>query len=319
MQQSETSLKEALHAAEKQRDEKVIILCLKSLADLYENQTNYKEALIFYKRLHEFELNVANKELEVKKKDLLDSVRYAYRIQTAVAPPEYLVDRLLPKHFILYMPKDVVSGDFYFISEFHNKVLFAAVDCTGHGVPGALMSVIGFNCLTQAVRKTKIDTPGKVLSFLDESVNEILRQTDDESGVKDSMDLAVCTIDFEKKELMYAGAYNPLYYVHKGELHEIKADKLPIGVNFDGVVDIFTDHTIQLETGDSVYIFSDGYADQFGGPKNKKFMYKQLREVIMSVQDKPIKEQGEILERTLTEWQGDEDQIDDILVMGVQV
>ncbi len=175
MQQSETSLKEALAAAEKQRDEKVIILCLKSLADLYENQTNYKEALIFYKRLHEFELNVANKELEVKKKDLLDSVRYAYRIQTAVAPPEYLVDRLLPKHFILYMPKDVVSGDFYFISEFHNKVLFAAVDCTGHGVPGALMSVIGFNCLTQAVRKTKIDTPGKVLSFLDESVNEILR------------------------------------------------------------------------------------------------------------------------------------------------
>ncbi|MCD4794113.1 MAG: SpoIIE family protein phosphatase [Bacteroidales bacterium] len=217
------------------------------------------------------------------------------------------------------MPKDVVSGDFYFISEFHNKVLFAAVDCTGHGVPGALMSVIGFNSLTQAVRKTKIDTPGKVLSFLDESVNEILRQTDDESGVKDSMDLAVCTIDFEKKELMYAGAYNPLYYVHKGELHEIKADKLPIGVNVDGVVDIFTDHTIQLETGDAVYIFSDGYADQFGGPKNKKFMYKQLREVIMSVQDKPIKEQGEILERTLTEWQGDEDQIDDILVMGVKI
>lgn len=140
-------------------------------------------------------------------------------------------------------------GFVYFISEFQNKVLFAAVDCTGHGVPGALMSVIGFNSLTQAVRKTKINTPGKVLSFLDESVNEILRQTDDESGVKDSMDLAVCTVDFKKKELMYAGAYNPLYYV----------------------------------------------------------------------QDKPIKEQGEILERTLTEWQGNEDQIDDILVMGVQI
>jgi len=319
MEQSDIKLKEALADAEKQKDGTLIQLYLTSLASFYEKQSNYKEALNYFKKLHKFELDFTNRELEERKKDLLDSIRYAYRIQTAIAPPQYLVDKLLPKHFILYMPKDVVSGDFYFVSEFKNKVLFAAVDCTGHGVPGALMSVIGFNGLIQGIRKNNVNTPGEILSFLDEYVNDVLRQTHDESGVKDSMDLAVCTVDFEKKEVMYAGAYNPMYYVKSGELTEIKADKLPIGVNVDGVVDIFTDHIVQLEKGDAVYIFSDGYADQFGGPRNKKFMYKQLKEVIISVQDKPMKEQGEILKKTLVKWQGDEDQIDDILVMGVQM
>ncbi|MCF6366418.1 MAG: SpoIIE family protein phosphatase [Bacteroidales bacterium] len=319
MKQSEIKLKEALANAEMKKNKTLIQLYLKSLADFYEDKANYKEALNYYKKLHKFELDFANRELEERKKDLLDSIRYAYRIQTAIAPPKYLVDKLLPKHFILYMPKDVVSGDFYFVSEFKNKVLFAAVDCTGHGVPGALMSVIGFNGLIQGVGKDSVNTPGEILSFLDEYVNDVLRQTHDESGVKDSMDLAVCTVDFEKKEVMYAGAYNPMYYVKNGELIEIKADKLPIGVNVDGVVDIFTDHIVQLDEGDTVYIFSDGYADQFGGPRNKKFKYTQLKDVIMSVQSKPMKEQGEILKNKLIEWQGNEDQIDDILIMGVQM
>ena len=181
------------------------------------------------------------------------------------------------------------------------------------------MSVIGFNGLIQGVQKNNIFTPGELLSFLDEYVNDVLRQTHDESGVKDSMDLAVCTIDFKKKEVMYAGAYNPLYYIKNNELFEIKADKLPIGVNTDGIVDIYTNHIVQLEKGDSVYIFSDGYADQFGGPRNKKFKYKHLKEVILSIKDKPMKEQGNILKKTLIDWQGDEEQVDDILVMGVRI
>jgi serine phosphatase RsbU (regulator of sigma subunit) len=319
MQHSEISLLESLQFAEKQRDEKVMLLCLKSLADIYEEKNDFKEALVFYKRLHHLELEIANKEIAGKSKDIMDSIKYAYRIQTAISPPEYLVNRLLPDHFILYKPKDVVSGDFYFVSEFKDKVLFAAVDCTGHGVPGALMSVIGFNGLIQAVGNKKVNTAGQVLSYLDEYVNEVLRQTHDESGVKDSMDLAVCTVDFEKNVLSYAGAYNPLYYVHKNELFEIKADKLPIGVNVDGVTDIYTDHIIQLDDGDTAYIFSDGYADQFGGPRNKKFKYRQLKELILSVQDKSMSEQGVILEKTLNDWQADEEQIDDILVMGVRI
>ncbi len=319
MEQSEVSLKQALLQAEHDNDKKIIHFCLKSITDLYESRQNFKDALLYYKKLHYFELSEANDEIKGKSKDILDSIRYAYRIQTAIAPPLYIVEKLLPKHFILYLPKDVVSGDFYFVSDFHDKVLFAAVDCTGHGVPGALMSVIGFNGLIQAVRDKHVDTPGKVLSFLDKSVNDILRQTHDESGVKDSMDLAVCSVDYKTNEVMYAGAFNPLYYVHQGELFEIKADKLPIGVNVDGVVDVFTDHKIQLIPGDAVYIFSDGYADQFGGKMNKKFKYNQLKEVILSCQDKSMPEQKIILEQTIRDWQGEEEQIDDILVMGVQI
>ena len=319
MKQTENELISALKIAEKEHSEKEILLYLKLLSEFYENNSNYEKALYYHKKLHNFELNLTKEELEGKKKDLLDSIRYAYRIQTAIAPPEYLVDKLLPEHFILYLPKDVVSGDFYFVSEFKDKVLFAAVDCTGHGVPGALMSVIGFNGLIQGVQNDNVNTPAELLSFLDEYVNDVLRQTHDESGVKDSMDLAVCTVNFSKKEVMYAGAYNPLYYVTKNELFEIKADKLPIGVNTDGIVDIYTNHKVQLEEGDTVYIFSDGYADQFGGPKNKKFKYRQLKELILSVQNKSMKEQGEILKETLINWQGDEEQIDDILVMGVKI
>ncbi len=315
----EETLKKNLKTAEIENNEKNILKFLELSVDFYEKNQNFKKALYLFKRLHNFELAIRNKELEEKKKDLLDSIRYAYRIQTALAPPQYLVDKLLPEHFILYLPKDVVSGDFYYVSEFKGKILFAAVDCTGHGVPGALMSVIGFNGFIQAVQSENVNTPAELLSFLDEYVNDVLRQTHDESGVKDSMDLAVCTVDFKKKEVMYAGAYNPLYYVKRGEFFEIKADKLPIGVNVDGVVDIYTNHIVQLTGGDSVYIFSDGYADQFGGPRNKKFKYRQLKELIISVQHKSMKEQGEILKKTLIEWQGDEEQIDDILVMGIRL
>ncbi len=334
--------------AEKINYKKQLCRILKTISDYYKQKGNLQQSIEYFKKYHDLsidiirednninikniqeefnikkeiindELKQAYKHIEIKNKDITDSIKYAYRIQNAILPPKYLVKRLLPDSFILYKPKDVVSGDFYFVSEFHDKIIFSAVDCTGHGVPGALVSVIGYNWLVQGVREKHVDTPGKLLSFLDEGVNDTLRQTADESGVKDSMDLAVCSIDYKTNILMYAGAYNPCYYIHKGELIEIKADKLPIGVNVDGVVDIYTDHKIQLDKGDTVYIFSDGYADQFGGPRNKKFKYRQLKEKIMEMQHLSMQEQKDFLDKTLVEWQGNEEQIDDILIMGVRI
>lgn len=330
------------------------------------------------------ELQLKNFELLERSRDLSDSVNYAKRIQLAIMPPRYVVNKMMAESFIMYLPKDVVSGDFYFVEKIDDKVIFAVVDCTGHGVPGALMSVVGFNCLDQAITKDHMTKPAEILSFLDEGVNATLRQTADESGVKDGMDLGLCTFDSKTKLLQYSGAYNPAYIISGREamvikrereidalhprvvgtkakkesvtelepigvssngsplaeawlggledvdykpalslenrhLYEIKADKLPIGVNLDGVVDIYTNHTVQLQIGDTVYLFSDGYADQFGGPGLKKFKYHRLRNLLLSIQDKSMIEQKRILVRTFSQWKGNEDQIDDVLIMGLKV
>ena len=330
------------------------------------------------------ELQEKNFELQERNRDISDSVNYAKRIQLAIMPPRYVVNKMLEDSFIMYLPKDVVSGDFYFVEKIDDNVIFSVVDCTGHGVPGALMSVVGFNCLDQAVTKNKMTRPCDILSFLDEGVNATLRQTADESGVKDGMDLALCSYNPTSKVLQYSGAYNPAYIVSNSEnltvarereidalhprvvkskthketvgelkavgvstngkdgweswlggyedveydavmsmgkkhLFEIKADKLPIGVNLDGVVDIYTNNTVQLNNGDTVYLFSDGYADQFGGAENRKFKYHRLKELLLSIQDKSMIEQKRILGKTFSQWKGNEDQIDDVLIMGLRV
>ena len=265
------------------------------------------------------ELDLRNAQLQVEHQELSDSIDYAVRIQNAILPPSYFVNECLPESFILYKPKDVVSGDFYFVSKQDNHVTFAAVDCTGHGVPGAMMSVVGFNLLDQAVNKMGIKQPAKILEYLDEGVNQILRQTHDESGVKDGMDLAICTLNLSTGELQYAGAYNPMYYFRQGKLIEIKADKFPIGTNFDGVVDIYTNHTVQLKKGDTIYLFSDGYADQFGGPRDKKYKYKRMREFITKIQPKSMSDQCAALDTEFEQWKKDYEQIDDVVIFGVKV
>lgn len=257
--------------------------------------------------------------IAIHKKEIVDSINYAYRIQHAILPPDYYVKKCLPDNFIYYRPKDIVSGDFYYVEEIDNFVVFAAVDCTGHGVPGAMMSVVGYNLLTQAIKLNKITEPAKILSFLDEGVSDTLRQTFGESGVNDGMDLAVCTLNKETLELQYAGAYNPLNYISKGQLYQIKADKFPIGVNYEGIVDEYTNHKVQLEKGDMIYIYSDGYADQFGGENGRKFMYKKLRELLLQISPKQMDEQYSVLENTFSEWKKDCEQIDDVLVMGIRV
>ncbi len=267
-----------------------------------------------------------NALVQEKNKNITDSINYAQRIQSSILPPDRLVNELLPDSFVLYLPKDIVSGDFYWLEKSKDKVLFAAVDCTGHGVPGAMMSVLGFNLLSQAVSEKGLTKPSDILRHLDSGVNTMLRQSTETNTVKDGMDLALCTLDFAKKELQYAGAYNGLWVV-KGangqeanrQLVEIKADKSPIGVNVDGVVDNYTNHTLQLEKGDCIYIFSDGYADQFGGPRGKKFKYKAMKELLVFINNHSMKEQKEMLESAFTQWRGELEQVDDVLVIGVRV
>lgn len=276
--------------------------------------------------------------IEIQKKEILDSINYAYRIQNAILPPEKYLSKCLNQYFIFYRPKDVVSGDFYFVEKIDNKVIFAAVDCTGHGVPGAMMSVIGYNLLNQAVKINSIYKPSEILKFLDIGVTETLRQTYGESGVNDGMDISLCCINLDTNILEYAGAYNSMYLVRSKKtfiesdfinnnltkskdavLIEIKADKFPIGVNYTGQVDNYTNSNFKLFKDDIVYLFSDGFADQFGGPNHKKYKYKPLRDLFLSVYNKDIELQKNIIETSFNDWKGNLEQIDDVLIFGVKI
>ncbi|MGZ4034588.1 MAG: SpoIIE family protein phosphatase [Bacteroidia bacterium] len=265
------------------------------------------------------EIETQNQELEVLYKHVTDSIKYAKRIQEAILPPDSFVKRVLPNSFVLYKPKDIVSGDFYWVDEKNGKTMFTAVDCTGHGVPGAFMSIVGYNLLKHVVNSNSHTTPALILDGLNEGVSETLHHGHEESQAKDGMDLSFCTIDFKTLELQYAGAYNPLYLIRDGELHQTKANKFPIGLFLGEEKKKFTNHTIQLQKGDSVYIFSDGYADQFGGPNGKKFMANHFRDLLMQVHKEPIDKQKEILNKTIEEWRGPLDQVDDILVIGLKI
>lgn len=268
------------------------------------------------------EIEAKNGELEVLYKHVTDSIKYAKRIQEAILPPDSLVKKILPNSFVLYKPKDIVSGDFYWIDKKDGKTMFAAVDCTGHGVPGAFMSIVGHNILKQAVSNNNFTTPSLILDKLNEGVSETLHHgghEHEEGQAKDGMDISFCTIDFNTLELQYAGAYNPLYIIRNGQLIQTKADKFPIGLFLGEEKKKFTNHSIQLQKGDSVYIFSDGFADQFGGPYGRKFMAIPFRVLLMDINKEPIDKQKEILNKTIEEWRGQLDQVDDILVIGVKI
>jgi serine phosphatase RsbU (regulator of sigma subunit) len=251
--------------------------------------------------------------------DLHDSINYAKRIQDALLPRRSHYDQYLPQSFVFLSPKDIVSGDFHWLDVKDNAVYIAAADCTGHGVPGALMSVVGFNLLDQALHEAKLMEPSKILSHLDHGVNKLLRQSDRDSEVKDGMDIAVCRIDFEQMELQYAGAFNPLYWIRNGDLFQFKADKDPIGSNENNVADHYTNHKIKIEKNDMIYIFSDGFADQFGGPFGKKFKYAPFRELLLSVHQLPLEEQHEKIKEAFFAWKKEYEQVDDVLVIGIRI
>jgi len=266
------------------------------------------------------EIELQSQKIEVFYKQVTDSIRYAKRIQEAILPPDSLVKKLLPDSFVLYKPKDIVSGDFYWVEPVNDRVVFAAVDCTGHGVPGAFMSIVGHNLLKQITSKNKYTQPSKILDDLSNDVSETLHQRNyGESTTKDSMDITICSYSAKTRELEFAGALNPLFVLREGELHEIKGNKFPAGIFLEKENKKFTNHKLKMEKGDVVYIFSDGYADQFGGPRGKKFMANQFRNLLLDIHRKPMPEQKRILNQTIEHWRGVEDQVDDILVMGMRV
>ncbi|MCE9540858.1 MAG: SpoIIE family protein phosphatase, partial [Bacteroidetes bacterium] len=241
---------------------------------------------------------------------------YAKLIQEAILPPKELKYRLFPHAFVLYLPKDIVSGDFYWFTEKNKMKLIATVDCTGHGVPGAFMSMIGNALLNEIINEKGITSPSEILIQLRVKIIDSLKQKDGQN--KDGMDISILCFDENMNTVEFAGANNPLWLIRNGEIQEIKADKQPIGLHH-GESKPFSNHVINLLKNDSLYIFTDGYADQFGGNDGKKFKYKHLQNLLLSIQDKPMIEQEKILIEKINDWKGNLEQVDDILIIGVRV
>lgn len=260
----------------------------------------------------------ANKLLAYQKRQITDSIEYASRIQTAILPPGDYISRVIPDHFIFYKPRDIVSGDFYWITPKDGKIVVAVVDCTGHGVPGAFMSMLGFAFLNEIVNKDPELKASNILNELRDYVKESLHQTGKENEAKDGMDIALCVIDPKHNKLQYAGAYNPLYLIRNEEFISLKADRMPIGIHIIEK-ESFTNHVMDIQKGDIIYIFTDGYIDQFGGPKSSKFKIGPFKDKLISIKDKSMKEQKEILETDFYKWKGNRDQIDDVLIMGIKI
>jgi len=259
-------------------------------------------------------------EINEKNEDLLSSIQYARLIQEAILPSQDRFRSLLPESFVFHQSRDIVSGDFYWLQEYEGKILIAAVDCTGHGVPGAFMSIIGNNCLNAAVREEGLTAPGLILDYLNVGVSDTLRQkTEDSMGIKDGMDIALISLDLKLGKLEYAGAYNPMYVFRDGVLLETKGDKFPIGLSIDDKLRKFTNHSSDLRSGDVIYIFSDGYADQFGGPMGKKFKYDNFRALLQEIHKLPAKQQYTTVSKRFREWKGGLVQLDDTLLIGLTI
>ncbi len=257
--------------------------------------------------------------IEEKNKDITDSIHYAKRIQEAMMPAQEQIEQVLPNSFVFYRPKDIVSGDFYWMERFGKQTFVAAVDCTGHGVPGAFMSIVGSNLLNQAVNEHGITQPAAILNSIRKNLIKKLRKSNDDSSIKDGMDASLIAINEDERILEYAGAYNPLWLIRNGELIEIKADKTPIGINVYDQEKPFTNHRIELQKGDMIYLFSDGFADQFGGEHGKKYKYKQLQNKLISIHNLSLKGQQSELEAEFNSWKGELEQVDDVLIIGIRL
>ena len=255
--------------------------------------------------------------LEEKNKDITDSIQYAKRIQSALLASDSLLKRNLPEYFLLYKPKDIVSGDFYWAEKFDNKFLIAACDCTGHGVPGAFMSLLGVSFLNEITKEKNITQPDLVFNALRENIIRAINPEGNEEG-RDGMDAVLCLFDFQKMEMQLACSNNPLWILRNNQWLEYKPDKFPIGKH-EGEIIPFTLQKTLLQKGDLIYIFTDGYADQFGGPKGKKFKYKNIQQLLLNNASRSMEEQKTILNETIEKWKGNLEQVDDILIIGIRI
>lgn len=273
---------------------------------IYRNYRNKKKANIL--------LEAQRDQIAYQKKHITDSIEYAKRIQAAILPSmELFSDRL--EHFVFFKPRDIVSGDFYWAEEINGKFLIVTADCTGHGVPGAFMSMLGISLLNEIIISKEIIRPDRILNRLREKIIVALKQ-EPGSILKDGMDMTICLYDCTARTLQFSGANNPLYLITGGDLRQIKGDKMPVAIH--EVMDPFTLHELKLKSGDTFYTFSDGYADQFGGPQKKKFMAKNFRKLLLSIQDLPMLEQGNRLDEVFADYGREVEQVDDVVVIGVK-
>jgi serine phosphatase RsbU (regulator of sigma subunit) len=274
-----------------------------------------------------FALNKSKQQIEEKNREIMDSISYAKRIQMALIPPESVIKELMPNSFLIYKPKDIVSGDFYWATELtttksktdnEKLVVFCVADCTGHGVPGAFMSLIGVKILNQSIKQKDVNSPAEALDFLNTQVYQTVnKHSDKDNVVRDGMDLVFCAINFNTLKLSYSGANNPIYIIRDGELIQIKADKQPIGA-FEKQTP-FTNHEFQLKKGDMVYGFTDGFVDQFGGEDGKKMKSKRFKEQLILNANQDVEIQKEKLSLYFEEWKGTNEQLDDVCVIGVKI
>lgn len=264
------------------------------------------------------ELSKTKAIIEEQNKKILDSINYAKRIQKAIIPTKEELKDALGDYFMYYKPKDVVSGDFPWLIQKNGFTYVAAVDCTGHGVPGAMMSLIGYLLLNGILEAHSAPTPSDILNELHKDVVKTLRQDDPENKAADGMDVAICRIDQKKKQVLYSGAHRPLYILKEGEVDQKKGDKFPIGgMQYKGE-NQFTDSEINFDGGETIYFFSDGLPDQFGGPEKLKFGPKRIRDIILKNGSKPMDKQEAAFSKAFDEWKGEAKQIDDVLLLGVR-
>jgi serine phosphatase RsbU (regulator of sigma subunit) len=285
---------------------------IKELESNFLKLRSEKEAEI--QRLINVELKNANEVIQTKNEEILSSVQYARLIQQAILPSdEHLMD-YLPHHFVLYLPKDIVAGDFYWIEILDDKILFAVADCTGHSVPGAMMSVMCSTALSRAVKEFNLSSPALILDKTAEILTESFAKSS--SSLKDGMDLALCCFDPKKQQITFAGAQRPIWLFRQGELIEFKGDKQPIGAFEERQA--FSEIDLSVEKGDTLYLFTDGFVDQFGGTNSKKFKSVQLKELLQHIQNERLPVQQEQLLASFNNWKGSEDQTDDICFLGIR-
>ncbi len=336
-QQLELELKEITIQAEK-RNKKIIILSASSIfllilifSILVLRQYRAKKKANLLLESQNIQIKKQKEEIEKQrdlahqqKKDITDSIEYAKRIQNALLPPLNFIKRNLPEHFILFKPRDIVSGDFYWMMNKDGKIIIAAADCTGHGVPGAFMSMLGTAFLNEIVTKIIENKhiyslqANEILNQLRNYIIDSLHQTGEDTESKDGIDMALCIIDSEKQKVQFSGAHNPLYIIKNKKLEVIKADRMPVSIHRN-VYKSFTNHEFDYIENDIIYMFSDGFYDQIGGSKNRKFMSKNFQELLLDIHEKPMKNQKEILDRTFEDWKGSNIQLDDILVIGIKL
>lgn len=264
-------------------------------------------------------IDIAYKELSDKNKDITDSITYSKRIQDAIFPDQKYYTSLFPNSFVFFKPKDIVSGDFYWFEKDTNGDVYAAIiDCTGHGVPGAFLSIVGFNLLNNAIYEHKCKTPADILNQINTDLNETLKQTEEENSIKDGMEISICKWSNSKNELIFAGANTSILKIRNNDIETINGNKHQVGSFYNEQLKPFTNVSVEIKSNDIIYMFSDGYVDQFGGEKGKKFMIKNFRELLISNSNSTMDNQKKLIANNFDIWKGKLEQVDDVTVIGIR-